>query len=241
VLFDTLTDVHLITIGDAIWKSPLNEGKTLFVAGSSGIESALITRWGAAGNELPAIAPARGPVLVVSGSCSPVTGRQIAWALANGFAEVPLDTRQLMQNSTHEAAISEAIKRVTTELAAGRSVIVRTSRGPDGDRITTAKQSAPPGLNTGSLGAILGRILGEVLLSRLVERVAVAGGDTSGAVAREIGIDALEMVGPLAPGAPLCIAHSRREAVKGIEFTFKGGQVGHDDFFGTLLRGGPNR
>jgi uncharacterized protein YgbK (DUF1537 family) len=27
--------------------------------------------------------------------------------------------------------------------------------------------------------------------------------------------------------------------VTGVEFTFKGGQVGHDDFFGDLLRGGP--
>ena len=77
--------------------------------------------------------------------------------------------------------------------------------------------------------------------ARQVERVAVAGGDTSGAIARTIGIDALEMIGPLAPGAPLCVAHSRQAEVDGVEFTFKGGQVGHDDFFGTLLSGGPNR
>jgi uncharacterized protein YgbK (DUF1537 family) len=69
----------------------------------------------------------------------------------------------------------------------------------------------------------------------MVRRAAVAGGDTSGYVAREIGIDALEMSAPLAPGAPLCVARSRRAEVDGVEFTFKGGQVGHDDFFATLL------
>jgi uncharacterized protein YgbK (DUF1537 family) len=34
------------------------------------------------------------------------------------------------------------------------------------------------------------------------------------------------------------VAHGRDSAVAGVEFTFKGGQVGHDDFFGDLLRGG---
>jgi uncharacterized protein YgbK (DUF1537 family) len=80
-----------------------------------------------------------------------------------------------------------------------------------------------------------------VLRSRRVERVAVTGGDTSGYVARTLGIDALEMAAPLAPGAPLCVAHSRHAEVDGVQFTFKGGQVGHDDFFGALVGGRENR
>jgi uncharacterized protein YgbK (DUF1537 family) len=245
VLFDTLTNEHLATIGQLITAAHEREQKPLFVAGSSGIESALTRYWQMSGtlpSECKGFASPQ-PVdrtIVVSGSCSPVTGRQIAWALASGFTEVPLDTARLVQSSTLEAAERDAAKRVVTELDAGRSVIVHTSRGPDDDRIAATKQSLQHGLNTGSLGVILGRILGDVLRSRRVERVAVAGGDTSGAVAREIGIDALEMVGQLAPGAPLCVAHSRHAEVAGVQFTFKGGQVGHDDFFGALLRGGPN-
>jgi len=88
---------------------------------------------------------------------------------------------------------------------------------------------------------ILGRVLLGVLRAREVGRVAVVGGDTSGQVARTIGIEALEMVGPLDPGAPLCVARSRDGVVDGLEITFKGGQVGYDDFFGTLLRGRSNR
>lgn len=243
VLFDTLTNEHLTTIGQLIWATHEREQKPLFVAGSSGVESALTNHWQASGlvpSEFKGFAPLQpvDRVVVISGSCSPVTGRQIAWALASGFAEVPLDTARLDQSSALEAAIRDVAKRVATELDAGRSVIVHTSRGPDDDRIATIKQSLPHGLNAGSLGVILGRILGDVLRSRPVRRVAVAGGDTSGAVAREIGIDSLEMVGTLAPGAPLCVARSRHAEVEGVQFTFKGGQVGHDDFFGTLLRGG---
>ena len=68
-----------------------------------------------------------------------------------------------------------------------------------------------------------------------LKRIAVIGGDTSGHVAQSLGITALEMIAPLAPGSPLCVAHSSRPEVEGIEITFKGGQVGHDNFFGTLL------
>ena len=45
------------------------------------------------------------------------------------------------------------------------------------------------------------------------------------------------MIGPLEPGAPLCVVRSQESAVDGLEITFKGGQVGYDDFFGTLLSG----
>jgi len=90
------------------------------------------------------------------------------------------------------------------------------------------------------LGSALGRILRNALQECELQRVAVTGGDTSGHVARTLGIDALEMVGPLEPGAPLCVAHGSNKEVEGLEITFKGGQVGHDDFFATLLRGGPS-
>ncbi|MGH8021927.1 MAG: hypothetical protein ACREIA_27325 [Opitutaceae bacterium] len=37
----------------------------------------------------------RGPLLIVSGSCSPTTDRQIERALGEGFTEVPLDAARL--------------------------------------------------------------------------------------------------------------------------------------------------
>lgn len=246
VLFDSLTNEHLATIGQLLGEVHEREQKPVFVAGSSGIESALTKHWQTIG-VLPSKSKgfaAPQPVdraVVVSGSCSPVTRRQIAWALANGLREVTLDTACVLDPSQRETAIADVVQRIINGLDAGRSVVVHTSLGSNDDRIAYTKQSSPHGLNARSLGVILGRILGDVLRSRPVERVAVAGGDTSGAVAREIGIDALEIVGPLAPGAPLCVAHSRHAEVEGVQFTFKGGQVGHDDFFGTLLRGGPSR
>lgn len=245
VLYDTLTAGHLATIGESIWCAQRTEDKPLFVAGSSGIESALARRWREHGT-LPSKSNGSAPpramhrALMISGSCSPVTDRQIAWAISQGAAEFPLDLRLLLGSSTLESDIISIAERVVTQLEADRSVIVHTSRGPRDERLVATKQTGPAALNGDALGVILGRILARVLDSRLVERVAVAGGDTSGAVARTLGIEALEMIGPLTPGAPLCVAHSRNAAVVGVEFTFKGGQVGYDDFFGALLDGGPN-
>jgi uncharacterized protein YgbK (DUF1537 family) len=108
--------------------------------------------------------------------------------------------------------------------------------------IVHAPVTAPGGPSGDSsqitLGEMLGRIVLESIQSSSVERVAFAGGDTSSQAARALGIESLEMIAPLAPGAPLCRAGSRRERVDGLECTFKGGQVGHDDFFGDVLSGG---
>jgi uncharacterized protein YgbK (DUF1537 family) len=244
LLYDTLTSAHLATIGASIWNAHGREGKPLFVAGSSGIESALVAHWKTQGivpSEIKGFVSPRpvGAALMISGSCSPVTARQIDGAIAHGAADVPLDTPGLLNSSQLGADVRSTADEIVKHFAAGRSVVVHTSRGPDDPRIAASKQTADSGLNAASLGDILGRILALVLASGQVGRVAVAGGDTSGAIARTIGIEALEMIGPLAPGAPLCVTHSQNSAVTGVEFTFKGGQVGHDDFFGDLLRGGP--
>jgi 3-oxoisoapionate kinase len=212
------------------------ENKPLFVAGSSGIESALTQAWKNRGlledaGEAPRTASPVEPIIVVSGSCSPVTDGQIGWALAHGFAEAALNVATLSSSRELESELSAIANRIVKEHDAGRSVIVHTSRGaPDARlaaRLAGNNAAAKP-------GQMLGRVLDQVLQVRRIRRIAVAGGDTAGDVARTLGIEALEMVAPLAPGAPLCQARSRRPYVDGVEFTFKGGQVGSEDFFGLV-------
>ena len=90
--------------------------------------------------------------------------------------------------------------------------------------------------NGRTLGPPLGRIVRGVLERHPLRRVGIAGGDTSGFVARELGITALEAIAPVAPGSPLCRVHARG-ATDGLEILFKGGQVGKDDVWRTLLEG----
>jgi uncharacterized protein YgbK (DUF1537 family) len=97
----------------------------------------------------------------------------------------------------------------------------------------------------GQLAEMTGSILGKqqgILLRAILEktgrrRVCVAGGDTSGQVAQQLDIFALEILIPIAPGAPLCRASSRLSQFNGLQISFKGGQNGGADYFGAVLQG----
>jgi uncharacterized protein YgbK (DUF1537 family) len=50
-----------------------------------------------------------------------------------------------------------------------------------------------------------------------------------------MGVEAVEMIAPVSPGAPLCKAHAPGTVVDGMELNFKGGQVGAEDYFVTVF------
>jgi uncharacterized protein YgbK (DUF1537 family) len=77
-----------------------------------------------------------------------------------------------------------------------------------------------------------------IITSRVVpRRIVVAGGDTSGRVAARLGIESLRMIAPIAPGAPLCRAHSADPAIDGLEIALKGGGMGGPDYFERVRLG----
>ncbi len=83
----------------------------------------------------------------------------------------------------------------------------------------------------------MGRILRAMLKTVKVRRVVVAGGDTAGYVARQIGIESLEMIAELTPGAPLCRVYAPVSPADGLEVVFKGGQIGKANFLGLAAAG----
>jgi uncharacterized protein YgbK (DUF1537 family) len=124
--------------------------------------------------------------------------------------------------------------------------VVHSSTGPDDPRERQVVDHYKAAGVTADLGRIKGgRALANALgtlLSRLLERVAldrfvVAGGDTSSASIKLLGIDALEMVAPLAPGAPLCRALAPGRPLHRRELVLKGGQIGGPDFFVQVRAG----
>jgi uncharacterized protein YgbK (DUF1537 family) len=52
-----------------------------------------------------------------------------------------------------------------------------------------------------------------------------------------MGIYALEVRIPVAPGAPLCTAHSTNPSFDGMEISLKGGQNGNSRYFESILKG----
>lgn len=253
VLFDTLTEADVERAGALVWSWAKGRGP-LFGAGSSGFEYALTAHWRAEGLVSPreGIAPPGevSRLAVFSGSCSPVTENQIAWALAAGFDEIEIQTERLVDPRQSASEIERVARDACMFLNGGRSVVAHLAKGPDDQRIAKTidalqdqgyEPDAIRNISGRFLGGALGRILRSVVEEAGLRRVAVTGGDTSGYVAREMGIEALEMAGRMAPGVPLCRVNSDRREIDGLEIAFKGGQLGWPDFFGAMLKGKPER
>lgn len=248
VLFDVLDERRLETAGRLIWEEAA-EQDGLFVIGSSGVEYALGAVWrkdaeGLAASrpllpETPAPRdPASGaaPLLVVSGSCSPVTEAQIARAIEAGFAGIRVPVEELLDAGKREAALAALRQEAAERLAGGRGVILYTATGPSDASIGHVRQVlAAKGIRSEDSSRLLGVALGSLtkgLVSELgLSRVLIAGGDTSGYVTRELDIYALECKAVLDPGGPLCRAYSHDLRFDGLELVLKGGQVGGVDFF----------
>lgn len=226
VLFDVLDEASMREIGRLLWSR--RAMPRAFLAGSSGVEYALVAHWRAEGllPEQPALADP-GPVdrlVVVSGSCSPVTEGQIRWALANGFAGISLDPAALVNGGNSvEGAVSAGLEA----LGQGRSVVLFSALGPGG------KIDADPH----GIGERLGVIARDLVLRSGVRRAVIAGGDTSGHAGQQLGIYALTMLRPMAPGSPLCRAWSAHAETDGLEIVLKGGQVGDARLFGSVRQG----
>lgn len=245
VLFDTVSDTDLVKVGQAIW-AKRKSGP--FVAGSSGVEYALVAYWEQTGDVLPPPMLTADPVeqiVVVSGSCSPVTADQIDAAEVEGFGLFPLDTAGFVDDR-RDRVVERAILDVCALVSKGKSVIAHTGLGPDDPRIAETMVALEQQGLTGEaarmataerIGRGLGHLLREVLEETGLRRAATTGGDTSYYVAKEMGVTALEAVAPMAPGSPLCRVFAPGSDLDGCEVTFKGGQVGKLDFFKTVLFG----
>ena len=248
VFFDAMYEYQMITIGEVL-DHKAGEIPPLFSVGSSGIEKALGDFWTKQGissprNQWEQLSECK-PMLVLSGSVSPITASQIEWAVENGFEEIEVGA-QLMEKEDSESFISEYQRKIVAGLRKGKSVILHTSKGPEDPRIKKAKSVLDKkGWDEQTMRTQTARIFGKVLgqsARRALEqfpirRLVIAGGDTSSFVARELGIEAVEMIAPLFSGAPLCRAFASESPVDGIEVNLKGGQVGDKTYFGALQKG----
>jgi uncharacterized protein YgbK (DUF1537 family) len=216
-LFDVADDEDLRAAGVAIAAAAAS-GQAHFVVGSSAVEYALASQWWAAERSSVGtpLTQQVGRVLILSGSCSSISADQIRRALHQGFREIALDPTTLRDPSVRRAAQQKAL----AALRGGYSVVVHSALGPDDRRV------ADGNLVSDLIGSLLADITEVALQEAQVERVVVVGGDTSSAVARGLGIKAVDAEAAFIPGAPLCRAHAPKRAAHGAQCIFKGGSLG---------------
>lgn len=211
-----------------------------FVVGSSGVEYALLAAMMAA-DDIAGTAKfeplkALAQTIVVSGSVSPTTERQIRHALQQGFESVPVDPMALAGEAAE--VLRTAIREANRVLSAGKSPIIHTALGPQSDK---GDELSLMDSGRRRVGENLGTVLKSVLETSRLPRVVLAGGDSSGHALGQLNIHALttRMPLPATPGSPLCISHSNSKIFSGIEIALKGGQVGDDNYFVKLRDGTP--
>lgn len=223
VLFDVAENAHLQAIGRVLW--PQAEAASLLAVGPSSVVQALAPQLATVSHMPARVSPAQGPVLVLAGSLSPVTARQVA--AARSFETVWLDPHRLVTSPRYRA---EAIGEVAARLGQGRHVLACTVR-PGGAPAPDA------GVSARALAQVGGDVLAGVLAAVPLARVGLAGGDTSSLAVRALDAWGLSYCAPLAPGVALCRLHSESPGLDGLEIALKGGQMGGEDFFERLLHG----
>jgi 3-oxoisoapionate kinase len=249
VLFDATSPHHLTRVGQMISEWP--EARVpLFVVGSSGVEYALTQWWSrddrsaGAQSSFDSFAPVD-RVLAVSGSASRLTEIQIEQAIKAGFSDFPVEAADLVDDTRAKGAHEELVRRAVLELEAGRSAILHTARGPDDPRIEHMIESfSKRGVSrvdakhAGSrlLGIRLGHVVRDILARVPLQRLLLAGGDTSSQITQVLGFDALQVAARLTPGVPLCRTLSRHGG-RSMEIALKGGQLGEAGFFETGRKG----
>lgn len=235
VVVDCLSRRHARIVARAVWDLPL-------ISGSSALPLELPDVWRGEGLLGPRRRTAQGasrrlgrrrePVLALSGSCAAQTLRQVA--AATEFTLVRPDLMRLL--SEPPGAVAESLAgQVAAALADGDLVLVATSMAVQ-DRTDLRVQAAAAGMDARALGLAIEELLGWVaawaVREQGVRRLLVAGGETAGAVCRALQLRAVEILGEIAPGVPLCRSLPDRELVVAL----KGGNFGQDDFFVRAAR-----
>ncbi len=226
VLLDVIDDDQLPLLGQLIWRAAKRQ--PLLAVGPSSVQQALT---GAAGLGLEAAAPAlsaaQGPVLVVAGSLSPVTARQLESSRL--YERQPLQVARLLAEPAYAAA---RVQAAAAALAQGRHVLVHTD--------APAPALSPD--RTSATAHATGQLVRDIVRAsaaagRRLTRLGIAGGDTSSHAALALDLWGLSFHSVLAPGVTVSLTHSDDPLTDGLQLMLKGGQMGGDTLFDDLVLG----
>lgn len=161
-------------------------------------------------------------LLILAGSCSAATRRQIeAWKQAGGSC-LRINPRQLLEDFSVLEQAKERIRELEGEL------LVYSAPAAGGE--AGGESRAGQGESQEELSAVLDRAFSGLALygrSCGCKRLVVAGGETSGAVTRALGYQAFYVGDSIAPGVPVLVPAEDRS----MALVLKSGNFGGERFF----------
>ena len=145
------------------------------------------------------------PVLVVAGSMSEATRRQVEKALCQARASVVDIDASRLASAQYEQEMAAAVEQACALLSRQQHTILRTSRSAD-DRQMIDGLCAQAGLSRQQLGEMLSERLGMITL-RIIEQARIGGlfltgGDIATAVAAALGAEGYRIQSEVAPCIP---------------------------------------
>jgi uncharacterized protein YgbK (DUF1537 family) len=223
VVVDALTDVHLAALGRAC------KGMKLVTAGSGlglGLPENFAAEGLLAGGAADDLPPIGGPILLLSGSCSTATNAQVDRWLRDGGATLRLDPLALADGTQSAAQVLDWIA------AHPAPALVAATQPPENVR------AAQEILGSERVAALVEDTLAAIATgARMsgIRRFVVAGGETSGAVAKALGADRLAVGPSIAPGVPWCATLGPEP----LALALKSGNFGAETFFKDAVETAP--
>jgi uncharacterized protein YgbK (DUF1537 family) len=169
-----------------------------------------------------------GPAAVLAGSCSVATNAQVQRWLQAGQPAFAIDPRAL---ASGEPVASVALTWARSQ-PKGKPVLIYATA------TAQALSAVQAELGAMQAGALVEACMAEVahgLVEQGVQRLVVAGGETSGAVVQALGIKALRIGPAICPGVPWTEACDRPNHSP-LQLALKSGNFGGPDFFDEALR-----
>lgn len=163
--------------------------------------------------------PLPGRRLILAGSCSSMTQKQVAAYLHSGKRALRLRPEELISGRQRPEDIIKTVRE------AGEDLLVYSTAAPE--------ELCPSGEGC-NVSAMLEKTMGLLAESALeagVKRLIVAGGETSGAVTRKLGFSRFYIGEDAAPGVPVMTPLERED----IRLVLKSGNFGEEDFFLNTL------
>ncbi len=217
-IVDAVDDIDLEKLGEACAGAALVTGGSAAAAGLPGN----FRRQGVLADRAPVVdlPEVGGPLAVLSGSCSQTTLVQTE-ELARTCPALKLDPDRLAGDA--ETAIAEAVSWALDHVGKGPVLI---HAGAPAAEVAAAQEK----FGRDRAGAMIEGALASIakaLVATGVHRLVVAGGETSGAVVKALGIEALEIGPQIEPGIPATISIGMPR----LALALKSGNFGGPGFF----------
>ncbi|SHO43089.1 four-carbon acid sugar kinase family protein [Desulfopila aestuarii] len=160
------------------------------------------------------------PVFILAGSRSQATAIQVENA-KDLFFKVSIDPAKIEQNREH--LLSQLTRTSLQQLSDGNHVMA------------VVESSMEHHLTRTDVASFTAKLAAKIALSGELDRLCIAGGDTSSLALQWFGVDSLSFLADIEPGLCLCQLHCKNNpAIDDLQIVLKGGQMGSPDLFSKI-------